>query len=518
MWLERGTRWAIVLLVTLGATCIYARARFRRHHQAWREASFWRLRYQIEFEAERPGAVLDVVVPGPGNGYQVFRREVRAPRLVLNDQRDEDNTAHLRTRAEQRGEYHLSLVFDLRVPVGRPKQPTAPVAETLPAALKERYLASEHDIPVNRRIATETLLQLAEEQPERFAADPVKTIFAFCHEELKLFPKGDDDAEEVLRSGAGNLRGIVRTMITLCRTAKLPARPVSGFVLGASGAARPHLWVEVYRDGHWVPYDPVYGESVQLPWPYLRLGPDRTWPIGVYGDGEVHSAFFTEELPPPAEFVLGRSPWAILDLTRLPRPMQDVLAVILLIPLGALVTCLFRNVIGLETSGRFAPVLLALSFVFSDWRMGLAVFVAVLVVGLSTRSVMERLQLLMMPRLSLILTLVVWTVVFSISIFDYVRLTPTAEAVLLPMVILTMIVERFFLTSQEESPAVAVRQLLGTVVVACVCYFLLRWEVVGRWLVVYPETHLITMAALVLLGRYTGYRLFEWWRFRDLAR
>ena len=33
----------------------------------------------------------------------------------------------------------------------------------------------------------------------------------------------------------------------------------------------------------------------------------------------------------------------------------------------------------------------------------------------------------------------------------------------------------------------------------------------------YPELHLFTVAALILLGRYTGYRLTELWRFRDLA-
>jgi hypothetical protein len=45
----------------------------------------------------------------------------------------------------------------------------------------------------------------------------------------------------------------------------------------------------------------------------------------------------------------------------------------------------------------------------------------------------------------------------------------------------------------------------------------LCWKAVGSLLVAYPETHLLTIALLVLLGRYSGYRLTELWRFRDLG-
>ena len=34
----------------------------------------------------------------------------------------------------------------------------------------------------------------------------------------------------------------------------------------------------------------------------------------------------------------------------------------------------------------------------------------------------------------------------------------------------------------------------------------------------FPEVHLVTLAALLLLGRYTGYRLSEWTRFRAFRK
>ena len=94
---------------------------------------------------------------------------------------------------------------------------------------------------------------------------------------------------------------------------------------------------------------------------------------------------------------------------------------------------------------------------------------------------------------------------------------PGAQTVLLPMVILTMLVERFYVTTEEDSLHFAVQLLIGTLAMAFVVYALLGWKTVGETLLKYPELHCFTVVALILVGRYTGYRLTELWRFRDLS-
>jgi hypothetical protein len=145
------------------------------------------------------------------------------------------------------------------------------------------------------------------------------------------------------------------------------------------------------------------------------------------------------------------------------------------------------------------------------------VFAVVMLLGLTSRKMLDWLKLLMVPRLSVILTLVVSCIIFSVSVLDYYHLTPSVQAVLLPMVILTMTIERFYVTSEEDSFRFALQLMAGTVIVGFCCYLVLRWETVGHVLLTHPESHLFTVAALVLLGRYTGYRLSELLRFRDLS-
>jgi hypothetical protein len=197
--------------------------------------------------------------------------------------------------------------------------------------------------------------------------------------------------------------------------------------------------------------------------------------------------------------------------------MHTVMSLILLLPFGALITAFFRNIVGLMTFGTFAPALLAMSFIYADWGTGVMILAVVVTAGLYGRSLLDRLHLLMVPRLSIILTTIILCVVFGVSLLDYMELTPGADAVLLPLVILTILIERFHVTREEDGPAYAGQLALGTLIVAAFCYLMLRWEDIGHFILVYPEAHLFTLAAFILIGRYSGYRLSELMRFRDLV-
>jgi hypothetical protein len=212
-----------------------------------------------------------------------------------------------------------------------------------------------------------------------------------------------------------------------------------------------------------------------------------------------------------------RHPIQILDLTRLPVAMHTVLTILLLLPFAALITAFMRNVVGLQTFGTFSPALLAMSFIYADWRTGVLILLIVVIVGLFGREFLERLRLLMVPRLSIILTMVILCVVFVVSALYHILPEIRGDAVLLPMVILTMLIERFHVTMEEDGLMFTLQLAVGTIVVATLCYAVLNWESVGQFVLTYPESHFFTIAAFIVLGRYAGYRMTELWRFRDLV-
>ena len=349
-------------------------------------------------------------------------------------------------------------------------------------------------------------------------------IFQECREWVEPAGElGTDSGDEALLQRKGSPLGRARAFAALCRAAKIPARLVTGFEIKEGSNVQPRTWVEAYLPDpmkaaaeRWLPYDPENGARHELDYNVVPVRRDGVELIRVTNASNVSPltcSYSIESAPPAKPSVLG-----IFDLRHLPAKLKEPIKVVLILPIGALFTAFVRTIIGIRTFGTFSPTLLALAFVYNDWRSGLYIFFVVIATGFLSRSFLDRLKLLLVPRLGIILTLVVMLMVLSISVMNYYKRAPGGQTVLLPMVILTNLVERFYVTSEEDSIFEALRLLLTSVLMALVIYLLLSWPRLGDLLFWYPELHFFTVAALVLMGRYTGYRLTELVRFRDLAR
>jgi hypothetical protein len=214
---------------------------------------------------------------------------------------------------------------------------------------------------------------------------------------------------------------------------------------------------------------------------------------------------------------MARAVWQRLSLYALRPAEQNLVRFLLLLPLAALLVSVFRTLIGVPTFGTFGPALLGLAFLdLKALRWGLVIFVAMVLVGWWMRRLLDRYQLLMVPRLSILLTLIVLLLVAVIVAASHWGVTATQYVSLFPLVILTHLVERFWTLEAEDSTLASFKTLAGTFVVSLAISLALAPDAVTTWLFRYPELLGFVLAAQFLLGRYTGYRLTELYRFRDL--
>jgi hypothetical protein len=88
---------------------------------------------------------------------------------------------------------------------------------------------------------------------------------------------------------------------------------------------------------------------------------------------------------------------------------------------------------------------------------------------------------------------------------------------LLPVVILTMAIERCWMLELEDGVVNMLLTVLGTLFATTVICFVFRWRVLVDTLFLMPESVLIIIAAMLLIGRYTGFRVSELLRFRAIA-
>lgn len=206
------------------------------------------------------------------------------------------------------------------------------------------------------------------------------------------------------------------------------------------------------------------------------------------------------------------------SLLSLPLQAQQTYAILLMVPVGAFIMLLLRNLVGVKTFGTFMPVLVALAFRDTGLTAGVALFVLVVGAGLLARFYLERLRLLLVPRLTAILILVVLLMAMVSVLSNRMELEVGLSVALFPMVIMAMTIERMSVAWDERGGANAVREGIGTLMVAALAYLVMSWPWLERFVFVFPEFLLLLLAGCLLLGRYSGYRLTELYRFRALAR
>jgi hypothetical protein len=206
------------------------------------------------------------------------------------------------------------------------------------------------------------------------------------------------------------------------------------------------------------------------------------------------------------------------SLFSLPVQTQNVYRVLLLVPVGAFFIVFLRNVIGIKTFGTFMPVLIALAFRETELLWGVMLFCVLVASGLLIRFYLEYLKLLLVPRLASVLIIVI-LLMATVSLFSHkLGIDRGLSIALFPMVILAMTIERMSLVWEESGPAEALKQGLGSLLVASLAYLIMSSKTLGHLVFVFPEILLVVLAMTLLLGRYTGYRLTELWRFRAALR
>lgn len=216
--------------------------------------------------------------------------------------------------------------------------------------------------------------------------------------------------------------------------------------------------------------------------------------------------------PAASESFLDR--WSLL---RIPPEFQETFRILLLVPVGTLVVSVLRNLVGLPTFGIFMPVLMALAFRNTGLTYGLGIFAGVILVGYSVRCAVDRLHLLLVPRLSVILTVVIACFTVLAMIGNLLGVRELMAVGLLPFVILTMTVERFFIIVEEKGMREGLITAAGSASVAVASHELINNRALQDTFFLSPELLLAVAAIQVLLGRYTGYRFLEYVRFRKFG-
>ena len=316
---------------------------------------------------------------------------------------------------------------------------------------------------------------------------------------------------------------VVNTIILVLNHAKIYAMPVYGLYLKPHYKADFIQYIALYNGNEWIYLNPQTG-ATGLPADFF------VWQFGqepmftVWGGKKPQWTITLSPTPMNALSVAKthgiqtNSSLLRFSLLQLPVHTQETYKILLTLPIGAFIILLLRNFIGLKTFGTFMPVLIALAFRETHVIWGIVLFTIIVSFGLLARFYLDQLRLLLVPRLSAILTVVILLMIAISVLCQNLGLESGLSVALFPIVILTMTIERMCVTWDERGAYEAIKSGVGSLVAATIAYFAMSSVTLQYLVFAFPELLLTQLALILWFGQYRGYRLFELFRFNALAK
>ena len=465
----------------------------------------WQVQARIKFDAEDGPVKISMALPSADLSRRAIFHENLSEDYKLKAFTEDDSRKLVWTRNDATGPqviYFRADFYRLGAPAIEAPPPEAKPQVVLDGAWK---------------IAGKEILQMARESSAT-DLDLALQVLNLMDEERK------DPHVQVMIEDVENRREYMEQVANVLSLAGIHTRVVRGLRLQGKYTQRSiTTFIQVFVKDEWTLLDP--DALTELPFTEAMLWPENTQGLlDVYGGSNSRVDFSVSSVQKSAgqlAVAAGQksgNPLVDLSIYSLPIRDQNTFKLLLLIPLGALVVVILRNLVGIRTSGTFMPILIALAFMQTTLLLGLLLFLVVVSVGLVMRSYLSHLNLLLVPRIASVL-------VFVIIIFAAIGITSHKlgwesglAITFFPMIILSWTIERMSVLWEEDGPREVFIQGGGSLLTASLAYLVMISPHLEHLIFNFPELLLVLLAIIIMIGSYSGFRLLELGRFEPMTR
>jgi len=486
----------VTALVLAGLSSIYYRhAEMGVPLTAGEQIDIWQIEAEIEFIGKDAPVIAKFTLPKDPN-FDLVDEFTASPAYGVHLIRDEQHSEVVWSKRQVKGKQTLYYQASYKLALN-------PIDEPVAEQLRETEMLSKP----YQGSAQELLNEAYDKSGNR----------KFLILQVLNLLNSDNQNVALLLSKYSKTEIFVQLMIM----AKVPAMMVRGLVLEDSRRNQQLIpLLKVYVNNQWQMFDVEAGKfSKDLP--ILVWQQDSPSLLDVTGGKNSKVSFSishsTQSALREANSAATKGDVFDLGLYHLPIEEQNLFKGILLLPIGALVVVFLRVIIGLKCSGTFMPILIATSFIQTELVTGVVGFLVIVSAGLIIRSYLSHLNLLLVSRISAVVILVIGIIVLFTVIAFRMGLTEVLSITFFPMIIMAWTIERMSILWEEEGGKEVLIQGSGSLIVAVIAYLMMDNLLIRHWAFNFLGVHLLIMAAVLLMGQYTGYRLLELRRFKPIA-
>lgn len=191
----------------------------------------------------------------------------------------------------------------------------------------------------------------------------------------------------------------------------------------------------------------------------------------------------------------------------------------LLLPVAATVITFTRQILGIKAFGIYIPLITTFAFLATGIKYGVFLFLIIVITGTILRYILRKIRLLYLPRIALMLIMITLCIYVLFIAAIYFEKSGFIQISVFPILILITLSEKFIATQIRLGNKKAIILTIETLVLSIVCYYIISWPLLQKIALVYP-IFVIGLAIIlnIWLGRWTGLRLTEYFRFKEVLK
>ncbi len=199
----------------------------------------------------------------------------------------------------------------------------------------------------------------------------------------------------------------------------------------------------------------------------------------------------------------------------------NTLVLLMLLPVVAMFVAAARHIVGLQGFGILLPTALSIAFLALGPLVGIGLFLVIVATSTFGRVFLRKIKLRLhyLPRMALLLTLTVLCILVVLLLGSDVNLAGITNISIFPVLFLVVLSEDFIRVQLGKSFRTALNITTQTLLLALISYFFLTLWTLQKFAIQNPEALFGAVIVInILLGKFSGLRVLEYYRFRKLLR
>lgn len=198
---------------------------------------------------------------------------------------------------------------------------------------------------------------------------------------------------------------------------------------------------------------------------------------------------------------------------------QETVVLLLMLPIVATIIAFGRQVIGIKGFGIYTPLIISFAFLATGLKYGLVFFMTILIVGTLIRLLAKRFRLLYLPRMAIVLTTVALAILVLLLAGAYSGRVGLVAASIFAILIMITLVEKFIAAQIERGAREAIMLTSETLILSIISFWIISWSWLQNVVLLIPLWIILGSIIInIFLGKWTGLRLAEYFRFREVIK